>query len=77
MSKLSRKNPIKEIAEELDALDIMLSALVEVLEEKGILTQEEWEARIKHKSVKVGNFLNFRSIQFKRGKKKQNSRNHK
>lgn len=27
----------------------MLSALVELLEEKGVLTQEEWEKRIKAK----------------------------
>jgi hypothetical protein len=27
----------------------MLSALVEVLEEKGILTQEDWEKKIKAK----------------------------
>jgi hypothetical protein len=31
---------------------MMLSSLVEVLEEKGILTQEEWEQRIKTKIEK-------------------------
>lgn len=29
--------------------DDMLSALVELLEEKGVLTQEEWEEKIKAK----------------------------
>ena len=39
----------KELAEEVDLLDTMLSSLVEILEEKGILTQEEWEKRIKER----------------------------
>jgi hypothetical protein len=39
----------RELAEEVDLLDTMLSSLVEVLEEKGILTQEEWEKRIKER----------------------------
>jgi len=46
------KRPKRELAEEIDLLDTMLSSLVEVLEEKGILTQEEWERHIK-KHVKV------------------------
>jgi len=37
----------QELAEEVELLDAMLSALVELLEEKGILTQKEWEQRIK------------------------------
>ena len=37
----------QELAEEVELLDTMLSALVELLEEKGILTQKEWEQRIK------------------------------
>lgn len=37
----------KELAEEIELLDTMLSSLVELLEEKGILTQKEWEQRIK------------------------------
>jgi hypothetical protein len=48
-----KKNKVKrEPAEEIDLLDTMLSSLVELLEEKGILTQEEYEKRIKEK-VKV------------------------
>jgi hypothetical protein len=38
------------LAQELDVLDTMLSALVEVLEEKGIITQKEWEDRIDRKT---------------------------
>lgn len=37
----------KELAEEVDLLDMMLSSLVELLEEKGVVTQEEWEKHIK------------------------------
>lgn len=36
MSK--KKNLTREIADELDTLDMMLCSLVEVLEKKGILT---------------------------------------
>jgi metal-responsive CopG/Arc/MetJ family transcriptional regulator len=39
-------------SEEIDLLDTMLSSLVELLEEKGILTQEEYEKRIMEK-VKI------------------------
>lgn len=43
------KDLLRDIAEEVDVFDDMLSALVELLEEKGILTQKEWEERIKKK----------------------------
>jgi hypothetical protein len=41
------KHPKRELVEEVDLLDTMLSSLVELLEEKGVLTQEEWEKRVK------------------------------
>lgn len=44
-----KKDQIKELQQEIDVLDHMLSALTEVLEEKGILTTEEWEQKIKSK----------------------------
>jgi len=48
-----KKNKIKrEPSEEIDLLDTMLSSLVEILEEKGVLTQEEYEKRIMEK-VKI------------------------
>jgi len=48
-----KKSKIKrEPSEEIDLLDTMLSSLVELLEEKGVITQEEYEKRIKQK-VKV------------------------
>lgn len=62
MSKISKKNPIKEIAEELDVFDDMLSALVELLEEKGVLTQEEWEEKIKAKIEESKGKTKFRDL---------------
>jgi len=41
----------------------MLSALVEILEEKGITTQEEWEERIK-KTIKAAGVKSYRDLQF-------------
>jgi DNA-binding HxlR family transcriptional regulator len=48
MSK-NKKDKNRELTQEIDILDHMLSALVEILEEKGIMTTEEWEKRIKAK----------------------------
>ena len=48
MSK-KKKDYIKELATEISILDQMLSALVDVLERKGVLTSEEWEKEIKTK----------------------------
>ena len=48
MSK-KKKDEIGELKQEIDILDHMLEALVETLEEKGIMTTEEWEKKIKAK----------------------------
>jgi DNA-binding MarR family transcriptional regulator len=48
MSK-RKKDSVKELATEISILDHMLSALVDVLERKGVLTSEEWEKEIKTK----------------------------
>lgn len=43
----------RDLAEEIDLLDTMLTSLVELLEEKGIVTQKAWEKRIKeHITIK-------------------------
>jgi len=42
----------KELQEEVDLLSTMLESLVELLEDKGVLTQAEWEKRIKS-NVKI------------------------
>jgi len=53
VAKLRKTEKVKrELAEEVDLLDTMLSSLVELLEEKGIVTQQEWEKRIKDR-VKI------------------------
>jgi hypothetical protein len=39
----------KSQEEEMAILDDMIDALVELLEEKGLITTEEWEAKIKKK----------------------------
>ena len=39
----------KELEEAVELLSAMLESLVELLEQKGILTQKEWERRIKEK----------------------------
>jgi hypothetical protein len=64
MSK--KKNLTRELAEELDSLDMMLSSLVEVLERKGILTEDEWEKQIKTNIEKTSGKTKYRDIQFTR-----------
>ena len=46
---MAKNKPKRELAEEIDLLDTMLSSLVELLEEKGVLTQEEYEKRTKER----------------------------
>ena len=64
MKKPSKKDLTKEIAQELDVLDDMLPALVELLEEKGLITQEEWEKKIKSKILKARGIRRYQDIQF-------------
>lgn len=49
---MKKSNIKREVSEEIDLLDTMLSSLVELLQEKGVITQEEYEKRIKEK-VKI------------------------
>jgi hypothetical protein len=62
--KQSKRGRTKDLAEELDVLDTMLSALVEILEEKGITTQEEWEKGIRIKTMKAAGVKSYKDIQF-------------
>lgn len=62
MNKKTKKDSVKELANELDVFDNMLTSLVEILEEKGILTQKEWEKRIHTKLDKKTK--SYREIQF-------------
>lgn len=65
MAETPKKDVVKQPAEELDTFDIMLSSLVELLEEKGIVTQEEWENKIKYKIDDKAKTTSYRDIQFK------------
>jgi hypothetical protein len=52
VGKLKKAKVDREPTEEIDLLDDMLSSLVDLLIEKGIITEEEYEKRLKQK-VKV------------------------
>ena len=43
-------------------IDDMLTALVELLEEKGVLTQEEWEEKIKKKIEEAKGKTKYREL---------------
>ena len=58
----SKTTQVREIAEEIDVLDDMLSALVDILEEKGVLTHEEWEKRIKAKVERSKGKVSYRDL---------------
>ena len=45
MSKKKESN--KHTSEDIEILDTMITSLAELLEEKGLITQEEWEQKIK------------------------------
>ena len=40
---------VDDLREETEMIDIMLSSLVDVLEEKGVVGHNEWEKRIKER----------------------------
>ena len=42
---------MNQIAGELDIHDSMITSLAEVLEQKGVLTQAEWEKAIKKRVI--------------------------
>jgi hypothetical protein len=49
---MKKNKPERAVTEEIDLLDDMLSSLVDLLIEKDIITEEEYEKRIKEK-VKI------------------------
>jgi len=65
MSRKTERELIRDLANEIDVFDDMLTSLVEVLEEKGILTQQEWETKIRSKVEKRSKSISYRDIQFK------------
>ena len=57
-----KRNPAKELAEELDILSDMLDSLVDLLEEKGILTHEEWDRRIRRRVEEKAGLRSYREL---------------
>lgn len=58
-----KKRDVKELGQEIGILDHALSALVEILEEKGIMINEEWEQKIKAKIEHTAKFSkSFREV---------------
>lgn len=53
----------KDVEGELYHLEKMITSLVEILEEKGILTYDEWEARIRKKIEKAKRLTKFEELQ--------------
>jgi hypothetical protein len=49
VGNMAKNKPKRELAEEVDLLDTMLTTLVELLEKKGVLTEAEWEKQIKQR----------------------------
>lgn len=48
---MKKNKPEREPTEEIDLLDDMLSSLVDLLIEKGIITEQEHEKRVKEEHV--------------------------
>ncbi len=42
-----KQDRVKAIEEELEILDAMLVSLVELLERKGVVSQEEWDSHVR------------------------------
>jgi len=57
------KEEIKKIYDQLNTIDNMLTSLVELLEERGMLTQEEWEKRIREKEEEDKGLVKFEDLE--------------
>lgn len=50
MEKVAKSKSVeRDLAEEIDILDTMLTSPVDPLGEKGVITNQEWEKRIKER----------------------------
>jgi len=58
-----RRNPSKELAEEIDMLSDMLDSIVDLLEEKGILTHEELDRRIRKRVEEKAGLTSYRELE--------------
>jgi len=62
MKKATKSADLRELAEELDIFDDMLSVLVDLLEKKGVITRKEFEDLAKAKIEKTSQFQSYRDI---------------
>lgn len=53
----------KDIEGEIDHLDKMVTALVELLDEKGVIEYDEWEIRIREKIESVKGLTKFKDLE--------------
>jgi len=62
---MGRKRTSKNRINEVDMLNHMLTSLVELLEEKGMLTHEEWEERIRKKIEEASGLISYRELRLR------------
>ena len=53
----------RDIEGEIDHLDKMVTALVELLDEKGIIKYDEWESKIREKIEAVKGLTKFEDLE--------------
>jgi len=52
----------RDLESEISILNKMVTSLVEILEEKGIMSNEEWEQRIKEKIEETEGLIKFKDL---------------
>jgi DNA-binding IclR family transcriptional regulator len=72
ISKQEKKDLAKELVQEIDIPDHILSALVETLEEEGVLSQEGWENKIRLEIHKLNTMMSCREVQSSKGNSQRN-----
>jgi len=63
MKKTKKRSNLREMAEEMDVFDEMLSTLVDLLETKGVMTRKEFEDLLRAKIEKTSEFKSYRDVQ--------------
>ena len=53
---------MRDIEDEIDHLDKMITALVELLDEKGVILYDEWESKIREKIESVKGLTKFKDL---------------
>ncbi|OYT55426.1 MAG: hypothetical protein B6U77_01655 [Candidatus Hecatellales archaeon ex4484_218] len=58
----SRRQLIRELAEELDIVDEMFDVLLEILEEKGLLNRDDFDRRLRERLNRLANLRSLREV---------------